>query len=52
MAVSERAKQIFGASGIETAIEELLAPTSDGQMTLPGFQELVAQKKQKTVGRR
>ena len=51
MAVSERAKQIFGASGIETAIEELLAPTSDGQMTLPGFQELVAQKKQKTVGR-
>jgi len=51
MAVSERTKQIFGASGIETAIEELLAPTSDGQMTLPGFQELVAQKKQKTVGR-
>ncbi|HPL66951.1 MAG TPA: DUF1156 domain-containing protein [Smithellaceae bacterium] len=51
MAVSERAKQIFGSAGMESAVEELLAPTPDGQMVLPGFQELVAHKKQKPAGR-
>ena len=51
MAVSERAKQLFGSAGMESAVEELLAPTPDGQMILPGFQELVAHKKQTPAGR-
>jgi len=51
LAVSERAKQLFGSAGMESAVEELLAPTPDGQMILPGFQELVAHKKQAPMGR-
>ncbi|MBN2383965.1 DUF1156 domain-containing protein [bacterium] len=52
MSVSERATQIFGTSGLESTVEELLAPTSSGQMVLPGFEEIAAKKRMKTKGRR
>jgi len=52
MAVSERAKQIFGSAGIESAVEDLLAPLPSGQMVLPGLEEEVSQKKLRTKGRR
>lgn len=45
MAVSERAKQIFGSAGIESAVEEILSTSQTGQMLLPGFQEEVAIKR-------
>jgi adenine-specific DNA methylase len=48
MAVSERAKQIFGSASLETAAEELLAPLPSGQMALPGFEELASHRKQKS----
>lgn len=51
MAVSERAKQLFGSAGMESAVEELLAPAQNGQMILPGFEEFVSQKKAKMRGR-
>jgi len=46
MAVSERAKQLFGASGIESYLEELLTPAPSGQLKLPGFEDLSSQRKQ------
>jgi adenine-specific DNA methylase len=51
MAVSERAKQLFGSAGMESAVEELLAPSPTGQMMLPGFEELAANSKQKIRSR-
>lgn len=44
MAVSERARQIFGTNGFESAVEELLSTTPNGQMLLPGFEELAVKK--------
>mgnify|MGYP000851313017 CR=1 FL=1 len=44
MAVSERARQIFGTEGFESAVEELLSTTPNGQMLLPGFEELAVKK--------
>jgi len=51
MAVSERAKQIFGSEGMESAVEELLAPAPNGPMILPGFEEFSKQRKFKKRGR-
>jgi len=51
MAVSERAKQIFGTAGIESAVEELFSTPSSGQMILPGFEEVAAKQKRKRRGR-
>jgi hypothetical protein len=51
MAVSERAKQLFGSAGMESAVEELLAPSPTGQMMLPGFEESAADSKQKIRSR-
>lgn len=51
MAVSERAKQLFGSAGIDSAVEELLAPAPGGQMMLPGFEEYSRQNRVKTRGR-
>ena len=51
LAVSERAKQIFGSAGMESAVEDLLAPLPNGQMVLPGFEELASQRKLKPRGR-
>jgi len=44
MAVSERARQIFGTEGFESAVEELLSTKPNGQMLLPGFEELAVKK--------
>lgn len=51
LSVSERAKQIFGSAGIESAIEELLEPAPSGQLVLPGFEEFVSQGKHKKRSR-
>jgi adenine-specific DNA methylase/very-short-patch-repair endonuclease len=51
MAVSERAKQLFGSAGMESAVEELFAPSPTGQMMLPGFEESAANSKQKIRSR-
>jgi len=51
MAVSERAKQLFGSAGVESAAEELFLTPSSGQMTLPGFEHIVAKQKRKRRGR-
>jgi len=51
MAVSERAGQLFGTAGIESAVEELFSTPSSGQMVLPGFEELAAKQKRKRRGR-
>jgi len=51
MAVSERTKQIFGSAGIESALDELLMPSSSGQLVLPGFEVLHSQKSRKPEGR-
>ena len=51
MAVSERAKQIFGSAGIESAVEDLLAPSSSGQMVLPGLEEQFSQRNLRRSGR-
>ncbi|HOS10638.1 MAG: DUF1156 domain-containing protein [Acidobacteriota bacterium] len=51
IAVSERAKQLFGSAGMESAVEDLLAPAASGQMMLPGLEEMAAQKQQKLKGR-
>lgn len=51
MAVSERAKQLFGSAGMESAVEDLFAPAPSGQMMLPGLEEMAAQRQQKPKGR-
>ena len=51
MAVSERAKQLFGSAGMESAVEDLLAPVPSGQMILPGLEEMATQSQQKPKGR-
>jgi len=50
MAVSERAKQLFGADGFEAGIEELLSFWPSGQMILPGFEEVAAKQQRKRRG--
>ncbi|UCF90481.1 MAG: hypothetical protein JSW39_19590 [Desulfobacterales bacterium] len=44
MAVSERAKQIFGSTGVESAVEELISTSPSGQRLLPGFEELAVKR--------
>jgi len=51
MAVSERAKLLFGSAGMESAVEELFSTSSSGQMTLPGFEDVAAKQKRKRRGR-
>ncbi|HDP95528.1 MAG TPA: DUF1156 domain-containing protein [Candidatus Aminicenantes bacterium] len=50
LAVSERARQIFGSVSIESAIEELFSTQND-QLILPGFEELAVRKKTAPRGR-
>lgn len=49
--VSERAKQIFGATGIESGVEELISSATSGQMQLPGFEDMAARRVVKRRGR-
>ena len=51
MAVSERAKQLFGSAGVGSAAEELFLAPSTGQMVLPGFEHIVSKQKRKRRGR-
>ena len=51
MAVSERAKQLFGSAGMESAVEDLLAPAPSRQMILPGLEEMATQRQQRPKGR-
>jgi len=51
MAVSERAKQLFGTDGFESDIEELLSFSPTGQMVLPGFEDVASKQKRKRRGR-
>ena len=51
LSVSERSMRLFGAAGMENAVEELLAPAPSGQMLLPGLEDLASQKRQKSKGR-
>ena len=51
LSVSERSMRLFGTAGMETAVEELLAPAPSGQMLLPGLEELASQKRQRPKGR-
>jgi len=51
MVVSERAKQLFGSAGMESAVEDLFAPAPSGQMILPGLEEMATQRQQKPKGR-
>ena len=51
LAVSERAKQIFGTAGADSAVEELISTATSGQMYLPGFGELAAKRVVKRRGR-
>ncbi len=51
MAVSERAKQLFGSAGMESVVEDLFAPAPSGQMILPGLEEMATQSQQKPKGR-
>ncbi|MDD3249921.1 MAG: DUF1156 domain-containing protein [Smithellaceae bacterium] len=51
MAVSERAKQLFGSAGMESVVEDLFAPNHSTQMILPGLEEMAAQRQQKPKGR-
>ncbi|MGI6387871.1 MAG: DUF1156 domain-containing protein [Desulfomonilia bacterium] len=51
MAVSERAKQLFGSAGMESAVEDLFAPAPSRQMILPGLEEMATQRQQKPKGR-
>ena len=51
MAVSERARQLFGSAGVESAVEELFSTPSSGQMILPGFEDVAAKQRQKRRGR-
>jgi len=47
MAVSERTRQLFWSARVDSSIEELFATPSNGQMILPGFEDVVVKQKRR-----
>lgn len=51
LGISERTKQLFGSSGMDAAIDELINPSPGRQMVLPGLEEFTSQKRPKKLKR-